>query len=288
MSVSPQVLHELDEAIKNSLQGLRDSYFSRLLVCTWIVVIGVVLEEAECVLSWPRALRILPLRIVVPKYRLESWARRISRVGWLLIILGVAGEGAYEAFVSRADGFLQEYNSTLLAAAQRQASDAIHEAGGANERAAANEKEAASLRMEAAKIQERLAPRILSDPDRIEIAERLRPFAPGFSTRKVTLSSYTLDAEGIIFSMMIMDILTRAGIEVEPKIGRALPIGMVNPGVKITGPLTDQAFVRSLINGIHAHLDTSMRVELGSKHTEPHIEVGVKPGPWILVPPPSM
>lgn len=116
MSLSPQLLHELDAAVKSSFQSLRDEYFLDLIICTIAVVIGVAIEEVEYFLSWRSVRTLLPLRILLPKHRIDTVARRTSKVGWLLIIVGVAGEGVYEARVARADGWLQEFNNILFTA----------------------------------------------------------------------------------------------------------------------------------------------------------------------------
>lgn len=170
------------------------------------------------------------------------------------------------------------------AEAQRDAETAKERASEANERAAANEKEAARLSKQAAdetlaraNIEKQLAPRTLRDSDREMIGKQLRQFAPSFSARKVKISSYSADAEGIVFSLEIMDILTRAGIDVEPIIGRVMPVGLVSLGVKVTGPIADEMFIRSLLTGIRAHVDTSLSGEWDPKFTEVSIEVGVKP-----------
>ena len=126
-------------------------------------------------------------------------------------------------------------------------------------------------------IEKQLAPRTLSESDREMIGKQLRSFAPSFSGRKVTISSFSGDAEGIVFSLEIMNILTRAGIDVEPVIGRLVPIGLVTLGVKVTGPIADGMFIKSLITGIRADVETSLDGEWNSKYTDVNIAVGVKP-----------
>ena len=60
-------------------------------------------------------------------------------------------------------------------------------------------------------------------------------------------------------------------------------------GLRITGPATDEMFIRSLGSGILKHLDTVMYGTWNPKFTEVSIEVGVKPiaglPPINLVPP---
>ncbi len=105
----------------------------------------------------------------------------------------------------------------------------------------------------------------------------MHKFAPEFSGRKVAISSLQGDAEGIVFSLEIMDIITRAGIEVNPIIGRIVQVGLVDLGVKITGPAADQEFMKALAADVRADCDTSLHVEWGPQYSEVTIAVRVKP-----------
>src|ERR1017187_3711968 len=118
MSPSSELIRLLDVAVRTSFQSLRDVYFLRLEICTFAVVIGVFIEEGEYFLSWPRIRQKVPLRLLLPTHRFDKWVRRLSKVGWILILLGVGGEFVYEARVSRADGWLQEFNGILSTAQQ--------------------------------------------------------------------------------------------------------------------------------------------------------------------------
>ena len=115
---SSDLIGLLDAAVRTSFQSLRDTYFVRLEVCTFAVVIGVLIEESEYFLSWPRVRERIPLGILLPAHRFDTWVQRISKAGWILILLGVGGEFVYEARVSRADGWLQEFNNILSVAQQ--------------------------------------------------------------------------------------------------------------------------------------------------------------------------
>ncbi len=161
--------------------------------------------------------------------------------------------------------------------ARRKAGDAEKAAGEANERAAGANRIAEGERLARVKIEKQLAPRTLTESDRETIGKQLRAFAPRFSGRKVKISSYSCDAEGIVFSLEIMDIVTRAGIDVDPVIGRTLPVGLVTLGVKVTGSAADEMFIRSLLTGIHAHVGTDLHGEWAPKYSQVSIEVGVKP-----------
>jgi hypothetical protein len=204
------------------------------------------------------------------------------------LLNGIAAEARTRAAI--AEGTAKGFDFKIAEAqrgtaeAQRDAGIANERASVADERAAANEKEASRLgkvaedeRLARIKIEKELAPRTLTDSDRETIGTQLRLIAPNFAGRKVKVSSYSADAEGIVFSLEIMDILTRAGIDVDPIIGRGIPVGLVDIGVKVTGPIADGPFIRSLLTGVKAHLDTSLYGEWNSKYTETSIAVGVKP-----------
>lgn len=86
-------------------------------------MLGVFLEEAELWLPSGKPRLDMTKGILRPS-RWHKWKKEIARIGWILIILGVAGEGLFEAAVSSADGMLQDFNDTLLASATEQAGDA--------------------------------------------------------------------------------------------------------------------------------------------------------------------
>jgi hypothetical protein len=114
--------------------------------------------------------------------------------------------------------------------------------------------------------------------DRKQLSEELQTFAPSLKGRKVKISSQTGDAEGIMFSLEINDILTRAGIEVDPVgVGRLMEIGGVYVGVNVTGPVSDEKFIRALATGLARCADTAADGEWNPKFTEVGIMVGVKP-----------
>ena len=115
MSISPELLRQLDAAVKASFQASRDEYFLKLTLATLAVVVGVAIEEIEYFLSWRSVRRFIPIKVLLPPHRLDTIARRVSKLGWLLIVIGVAGEGLYEERVSRADAWLQEFNGIMAA-----------------------------------------------------------------------------------------------------------------------------------------------------------------------------
>jgi hypothetical protein len=178
-------------------------------VYTALVVIGVFIEEAESFISWEFIARRIPLSILLPRHRLLFWAKAVAKLGWFLIVLGVAGEGVYEGYVSRADGLLQEFNNALLMTAQRQASDAIGEAADANERAQHEV-------LERIRLERELGPRTFSQEQIDRLVAKLRPFA-GMSVWVMAYGNETKDEkdESIGFAKSIWSALRRAGIRSE-------------------------------------------------------------------------
>jgi hypothetical protein len=65
-----------------------------------------------------------------------DWIKLVGLLGWVLVVVGVAGESIFEALEARADGILQTFNEILLTDAQKQASDAKTSAEGAANAAA--------------------------------------------------------------------------------------------------------------------------------------------------------
>lgn len=132
-------------------------------------------------------------------------------------------------------------------------------------------------RLARVKLEKQLAPRMLSEKDRQDIADHLRMFTPNFVGRKVTISSQTGDAEGMVFALEIMDIMTRAGIDVDPAMGRLVPVGGVYMGTRVSGPSSDEQFIRTLVNDLNFHLEAGVDGEWKPAYTELDILVGVKP-----------
>lgn len=53
-----------------------------------------------------------------------------------------------------------------------------------------------------------------------------------------------------------------------------LTIGLVDMGVIARGPIPDAEFIKSLLTGIHAHLDTDVNGEWDQKYSDLTILVG--------------
>lgn len=272
MPVSPQILQELDAAVKLSFQSLRDSYFHKLILCTIAVVIGVVAEEAEYFLSWRSVRRLIPLSILLPKHRFDSWALITSKIGWGLIVIGVAGEGIYEAQVSRADGWLQEFSNTLLTSAQRQAADAMDEAVRANA-------ETTKLTSENLKLRAAMADRELTLDQQRNIGKRLERFAG----RTVVIRSYPGDGEAKRLGLEIKNALHLASIDPWDSTEHWLNDAPLTFGIRVECAEDEGKPQRDFANAIigalrgHGNLSVLPLSEFGCGLSITEIHVGIRP-----------
>ena len=126
-----------------------------------------------------------------------------------------------------------------------------------------------------------MQPRTLDDAARTTMGNELAKFSLSLSGRKVKVSSYTADAEGVVFSLEIIDVLTKARIDFDPVVGRLMPVGLVDMGVKITGPVSDENFIRALATDIHSYADTAVFAEWNPKYKDLEVLVAAKPVPGL-------
>ena len=109
MNASPETLAHLT--------AVRDQYFSYLLWSSMAVAIGVALEGPEVIHEARNVLRKI-------QEKARPWITLVALIGWILVALGVLGEGISEALVSRADGDIQAFNDKRLADAITKSGDA--------------------------------------------------------------------------------------------------------------------------------------------------------------------
>lgn len=138
MPVDPEVLRQIDNAIRSDLQSWRDMFFHLLVWSSVLVGIGVALEGPE-VIHEARNIRRFP------KTEARAWVKLLGLVGWIAVVAGVAGEGVVEGALSVADGQIQTFDEILVTEAQRDSAQAIERAADANERAGKDEKDLAEL-----------------------------------------------------------------------------------------------------------------------------------------------
>jgi hypothetical protein len=239
----------LDEMVRKDLEAFRAVFFVRLVASTVAVVVGVILEEAQ---DWmPPVKRILRLDPIT-EYR---WAKKLVKLGWILIVIGVAGEGLFEVYVSKADSILSTFNNILLTEARREASDAVLRAATANvevaeaeKQAAANELEAQQLKAENIRLEAIIAPRSLSLDQQQSIADALRKFGK----HGVLVKSYGSDGEGSALAGQVIAALQAADIVVADGRGSEIVAGQFDSGVHVRAPVAELAFAEAIADSLSA------------------------------------
>jgi hypothetical protein len=155
----------IDECVRADFHDLSWSFLLALLITTAVVLLGVILEEiVEDVPSTHCACK-------------TSWHKRIAKLGWLLVIAGVLGEGISEGLVYKAEGLIDTFTSTLLGAADKEAKFA--------------EERAAILERENLELKALIQPRDLTVAQQKAIGTAVRQFAG----KKVVMTTYTFDQE---------------------------------------------------------------------------------------------
>lgn len=182
----PDTLRGLDDLIRADLEAYRDFWFHQLLLATLLVVVGLVLEGPEL---WYEITSIIRQWCSMPKFstpekHAPNWVKLLAFIGWLLIVGGVAGEYVADSFLSKADGYVEQFDEILLKEATRQSSSANAKSAMAYARAAETERGAAQLKKDAeaehsarVKIEARVAWRTLDPKTKSEIESHLNQFA---------------------------------------------------------------------------------------------------------------
>jgi hypothetical protein len=228
----------IDKSIQNEFQHFRDSFFRGLLACTLVVFLGVVLEEAESWFPIARPRLDLSRGIFIPS-PLIPWRRKLARLGWILIVIGVLGEGIFEEAASEADAALQEFSNTLISTTQQSsdwatdaAATANQRAAEADERASVNEKEAQQLKSENLQLEAIIGPRSLTLDQQKQIADA----CGRFGGHGVLVVSYGMDGEAAALGGQIISTLQSAHIVVADGRGSITVSGGFDIGVHVRGP----------------------------------------------------
>jgi hypothetical protein len=110
-----KAMEVLDNSFRDQLQQVGHSYFIWAMFSCFVVGAGIVLEGPEVLYElWPTLFHLFTR---ASDRRRESFERKIKKfafVGWLIICLGVFGEGIFELLQERSEGQLQTLNDTLL------------------------------------------------------------------------------------------------------------------------------------------------------------------------------
>lgn len=282
ISVPPKVVTSLDSAIRDDLQRFSHSFFVWVLISAFVVAIGVALEGPELLHEmWPKLFTCFT-RESVP--RLRKFKRIVKKVGfwgWLLVVVGVAGEGIFEALQNRAEGQLQTFNEILLADTQKQAGDAYERAAYAREEAdsfqsqiadaTARTKEAeAKMAMADARIaeaqkgaadatataeREKLEEEqleLLVGPRRLTLGqqEKIGRACAGMNRGLVQVGPYGMDSEGRALAIQIGSAIFDHTFPVSIELNGPVTSGALDEGVLINGPETAKKFMGCLADAL--------------------------------------
>jgi hypothetical protein len=184
----PELVEKIDDMMKADLLQWRGLWFGCLLATTAFVVVGLALEGGELwyeMRSIARSkFRLFRYQTVVLEHRVE-WAKVVAFVGWILIVVGVAGEMFAEVMISDADRNIEAFNTATLADERRETALALARAAEAEltasgfdlliaearKDAAESKKDAESERLARVRLQEDIAPRRLTSDERKKLSE---------------------------------------------------------------------------------------------------------------------
>jgi hypothetical protein len=144
--VTSSAFRVLSASLRDQLTQVRDCFFFLLLACTVLVALGVALEEADNWLPSGRP-RLNTFNGSFSPSPWVEWKRRLARLGWILILLGVTGEGLFEGWTSWTDGTLQDWSNTLLLNAEALTGNAAKSAKTAREESTAAKSEANAAKL---------------------------------------------------------------------------------------------------------------------------------------------
>lgn len=142
---------------------------------------------------------------------------------WALVF--ALGIGVVATFAVVASGIEKDKASKLELAT------ANENAALANERAAGLAKETEALRAANLKLEEALAPRRITGEQRVALVEAFSKF----SGHKVQVSSYALDAEGLLLGHALIEIMQEAGVSASG-LTTVVPITTLRAGIHVTAP----------------------------------------------------
>ena len=180
------------ELLQAHLQSLRNWNFHWLLGCTFMVGIGLLMELPEIVHDmceiYGRKSRELKYWLATSvdrrEYPTRDWVKKWAALGWVLIVLGVMGEGWFEAQVSKYDSALSNLTDTAIAEAQRKSAEAEATAKGFDKQIAESKAKAASAeatteaeRLARVKIEAAVGWRSLEEDQKRGIGEALASFS---------------------------------------------------------------------------------------------------------------
>jgi hypothetical protein len=285
--VLSEIADSLDNSIRDGLQRTSHRFFLGVLLSAFVVVVGVVLEGPEILHEmWPRRFICFTGGSVSRIRKFKRLLKIAGLFGWLLVVVGVAGEDIFEGLQNRSEGQLQTFNDLLLREARLNAGtakqSAIEAAGAstrAREEAQGARNEADSLGREVISVKQQAADAGLQLTEALKqavalTAELQRLKSPRSLTdipkltdtlRALRGTEYTLnvfqDDESIRLTRAVDEVLRKAGwIRKQPEITRGVPaLVLFNADNKEPVPVCVET-------GILIHLQAEESLEIIQKH----------------------
>ena len=247
------------DSVRVSLESTSDKWFIRLLISTAVVAIGCILEIGE---TWTDLRRWIRLKggLPVAEENPTSWHVPAGAIGLMLVILGVIGEGIFEAYVSTSDTALRLHDEQILAETQTKAAEIYERAAGAM-----REAESAKLDAEEAKLRAQGA----SDKTDLETKKReqlgtevgWRKLTPaqqeeigkackGTLDDVVSVTSYGMNPEAKALSVQVANAVFNHTFPVNLDTSGIVTSAALDEGVLISAPVEKIDFARCLANSL--------------------------------------
>src|SRR5713226_4940522 len=144
-----------------------------------------------------------------------AWIDRARTASALLVALGVAGEFVGDWIAAPIRKRVDTAKDTEIARFNKQAGDALAQAGAANERAAGFEAKAAQLQLDLEKERAARLPRSISKQNQDKIIACLQAGPKG----PITVIPKTFDEEAEAYARQITEVLQQAQFEIRPHAG---------------------------------------------------------------------
>ena len=283
ISTTVRFLSVSSSSLTNDIKHCRDRFFWLFIACTFLVLLGVILEEVK--FRAGEAYVDSETGAFVPER-----TRQFAKLGLLLLVIGIAGEGIFEMATSWADAILQDFNNTQLLLEWDQTVIANKKSSDANVRAAKFEKDAAqfhkdaeSERLARVKIEASVAPRRLSPEQLSTGIPSLKEFHKGNVTEVVLITYPASSAEAYSFATDVATLL-RAN-----EWYAFAPSGVMDlsaPGIPVATGIsvrsgkndTDRSAAKALLKVLTDFgFDATSGEELNSQGVDIGVEVNLRP-----------
>lgn len=163
-----------------------------------------------------------------------------------LVAVGVVGEAALGVRHWMLDGRLRTLRHVESQLHENELAQLAKDTADANARAAEANQKAEQERLERLRLEAVVAPRSLSLDQQRSIANAWKAFAG----RKVSLTTYALDAEGATLGKQIIACLREAGLNAEDRTASNMPLGGFALGVHVNG--SDNELVSAIATALQS------------------------------------